>query len=219
MFVLRIIMYCGACLWLFWVFEIQRTTILFIFSMRKDKLPEKDYREGYKPPFLRNFYKETGKAASSNTKNAGAIVMAVLMLSALYLPIEALAANTQIGSIFERQSYEALYYVNVYEGEDDSIRERCVAEIERTGSLSSYLGIGGSTPDEGYYSVKRVYIGNGYYVNFVVDNELVLNSKERCTDREGRIWYVELTGERAEEIPEEALLRTVFRGRLSGTRY
>jgi hypothetical protein len=87
----------------------------------------------------------------------------------------------QIGCLFEKEDYNAVYYVNVFEDRNNTKNYRLKADILKI---------------EGKYYIDKAYWPNGGFLSFDSygpDYPLSVGDKIGVPDNSHKIWFIELT--------------------------
>lgn len=123
------------------------------------------------------------------------ILCEILLVVGILLspPVFNLYANTDIGSILEKESYKESYYVYIREDMNEAKAYKLKADIvKRTYKF------------EPHYYLEKVYWGNGGYLTYFVQGGRVKDSAQvypgieaSVTDKQDKTYYVTLTKEKA----------------------
>ena len=167
--------------------------------------------------YVRGFY---DRVDSFHKKPKRMILCEILLVIGILLlpPVFNLYANTDIGSILEKASYEECYYVYVREDMNEAKAYKLKADIVKGDyGYSSYTDEGEETiviQGNGYF-LEKVYWGNGGYLTFLDESDLLggdsfggiwllspssrvyPNREVSVTDKQDKTYYVTLTKEKA----------------------
>lgn len=116
------------------------------------------------------------------------IFSVIFVIGIMYISIITLYPSKQIGSVFEGSSYEAKYYINLFENTNDTTNYRVAGQIKAT-----------TEDNKKIYYLKKIYLNNGNAITFnkySEISELKKNKKVPIEDDNNKQWYVELTTER-----------------------
>lgn len=143
------------------------------------------------------------------SKKRGVILCEIILLLGIifYPPIFERLGNTNIGSFFEKESYEEQYFVYIRESGNKSKSYKVKADILKSNyGHPSWEDDGEETYDihgNGYF-IKKVYWSNGGYLNFEdydhwgypTENQIYPGKETLCYDSNDDGYYIFLTNEK-----------------------
>ncbi|MDP4182051.1 MAG: hypothetical protein Q8942_13305 [Bacillota bacterium] len=98
--------------------------------------------------------------------------------------------NTQIGSVFEKEKYSEIYYVNMFPDNSKSKNYKVKAEIMVSGGVL-----------DRNFTINKAYFSNGGYITFynnLYEFDIDIGKNIDITDDKGRDWKIELTTQKVE---------------------
>ena len=165
---------------LFLLYVIKYLFNVIVFKIKNDK--NQKYAKKFLPSYI---FKNDSKKSIWLFR----ILAIFFIIGIIYMGIITFYPSKQIGSTLEGTSYEANYYVNLFENNKDAANYRVIGKIKAE-----------TDDNKKSYYLKKIYLNNGSSIsfnNYSELNELKVNKRVLLTDDNNKEWYVELTTQRA----------------------
>jgi len=126
------------------------------------------------------------------------IIVLIFVFGTIVNPLIGRFGNEQVGSFFEKDDYEAKYFVNLFPEKDKTKNYRLVADIEKD-TVCIKISRDERECEITYY-LRKVYWPNGGYFSFDANECLLNEGKNFCfPDQQEEGIYIETTKKRVED--------------------